>query len=116
QEVAGVGGGDLGDVLRGAFGDHEAAAGASFGAQVDHPVGAFDHVEVVLDDHHSVALGDQPVQDGHQAADVVEVQSGGGLVQHVHRASAGALLQLGGQFHAMGLATGEGRGRLPQPH
>ena len=60
-----------------------AATGAAFGAEIDDPVRGLDHVEVVLDDHHGVALIAQPVQHIEQLRHVVEVQAGGGLVQYI---------------------------------
>src|SRR3954471_3836902 len=38
------------------------AAEAALRAHVDQPVGALDHVEVVLDDDHRVALVDEPLE------------------------------------------------------
>ena len=49
----------VGDLLRGALGDHPAAAGAALGTHVDDPVRGLDDVEVVLDDDDRVALVDQ---------------------------------------------------------
>jgi hypothetical protein len=42
-----------------AFGDDLAAAYSPFGSHVDHVIGAFEHVEVVLDDDDSVAAIDE---------------------------------------------------------
>ncbi len=101
-------GGDRRDLLGRALGDDQPAAGTAFGAHVDDPVGGLDHVEVVLDDDDRVALVDESGQDCQQLADVLEVQTGGGLVQNVDRAPGGALLELAGELHALGLAAGEG--------
>ena len=35
---------------------------AALGANINDMVGGLDHVEVVVDDHHRVALLDQPVE------------------------------------------------------
>ena len=93
-----------------------AAAGAALGAHVDDPVGGLDDVEVVLDDDDGVALVDQALEHVEQLADVLEVQAGGRLVEHVDGAAGGALLQLGGELDALRLAAGEGRRRLAEPH
>ena len=98
-----------------ALGDDETAAGAALGAHVDDPVGGLDHVEVVLDDDDRVAHVDQAGEHVEQLADVVEVQTGGRLVQDVDRAAGGALLQLGGELDALGLAAGEGGRGLAEP-
>jgi hypothetical protein len=102
------------DLFGGALRDHSTAAAATLGAEVDDPVGALDHVEVVLDDDDRVALVDQPLQHPEQLADVLEVQPGGRLVEDVDRAPGRALLQLGGQLDALGLATGQRRRRLAE--
>src|SRR5688572_8832460 len=75
QELAGVGGVGLRHGLGGALDDHRAAAVAALGPEVDDPVGGLDHVEVVLDDQHGVALVDEPLQDVQQPSDVLEVQA-----------------------------------------
>ena len=85
------------------------------GPHVDQPVGGLDHVEVVLDHHDRVALVDQPAEHAEQLADVLEVQAGGRLVEHVERAAGGPLLQLAGELDALRLAAGEGRRRLAEP-
>ena len=103
-----------GDLLRRAGGDHLAALVPALGAEVDDPVGALDHVEVVLDDDHRVALVDQPLEHLEQLVDVVEVQAGGGLVEDVERLAGGDLAELGGELDALGLAAGERRRRLAE--
>ncbi|CAM5692732.1 hypothetical protein SALBM311S_11115 [Streptomyces alboniger] len=115
QELAGVAGGYARDLLRRALGDHQATAGAALGSHVDHPFRGLDHVEVVLDDDDRVALVDQSAEDRQQLADVLEVQTGGRLVQDVDRAPGGAALQLTGELDALGLAAGQGGRGLARP-
>ena len=98
-----------------ALGDDQTAAVAALGAHVDDPVGGLDDIEVVLDDDDRVALVDQAGQHRDQLADVLEVQTGGRLVQDVDRAAGGALLQLAGELHALRLAAGQGRRGLAEP-
>ena len=76
--------------FRRAGGDDLAAAGAAFGAEVDHPVGRLDHVEIVLDDEDRVARLDEAVQHFEQLADVLEVQAGRRLVEDVQRLAGAA--------------------------
>ena len=114
QQFAGVRFG-FGRAILGAAGEHQsAAAGPALGAQVDHPVGALDHVRVVLDHQYGVAAVDQPVQDRQQVPHVGEVQAGGGLVQDVERAPGGRPGQFAGELDALGLAAGKRGGRLSQ--
>ena len=74
------------------------------------PVGGLDHLEVVLDHHHGVALLDQRVQHLQQLAHVLEVQAGGGLVEDVERLAGRAPRQLLGELDPLRLAARE-RGR-----
>ena len=103
-----------GDLLRRARGHHLAAPVAALRTQVHDPVRLLDHVEVVLDQHHRVALLDQQVQHLQQLPHVLEVQAGGGLVQQVNGPAGAALGQLQRQLDALRLAAGQGQGRLPQ--
>ena len=50
QEAAGMGPFDAGHHFRRAGGDDRPAARPALRAQVDHVVGGFDHVQVMLDD------------------------------------------------------------------
>src|SRR5262249_11195201 len=86
-----------------------------FGTEIDDPIGGFYHVQVVLDDHHGIALLDEPGQHLQQLLDVGEVQPGGRLVPGGERAAGGATTQLGGELHALGLTARQGGGRLPEP-
>src|SRR6202163_984753 len=75
QKLAGIAARRLDDVFRRTPGDDFAAAVAAFGAEVDHPVRGFYHLEIVLDDDDRVALRYQLVQHFQQFLDVVEMQS-----------------------------------------
>src|ERR1700733_13492624 len=50
------------------------ASPAAVGAQVDHPVRGFNHIEIMLDDHQAAAVLDQPLKCREQLGDVVEVE------------------------------------------
>ena len=77
-------------------------------------VGEFDDIEVVLDDNDGVALIDKAVEDDHEGADVLKMQSCGGFVEDVERLARVFLRQFGGKFHALAFAAGEGRGGLTE--
>ena len=106
---------DQRDLLRACPRRRRAAAGAALGTHVDQPVGGLDDVEVVLDHQHAVALVDQRLQHAEQLVDVLEVQAGRRLVEHVDRLAGRALLQLGGELDPLGLTAGQRRRRLAEP-
>ena len=74
---------DRGDLLGGPHGDDPAAAGTSLGSEVNDPVSGFDDVEVVLDHDDGVSAVDQSLKDGNQLVNVVEMEPGGRLIQHI---------------------------------
>src|ERR1051325_5994842 len=85
QGLPGEAGRAEGDLF-GCAGRHNfSAALAGFRAEIDHPVGAFDHVEVVLDDEQRMAGIDQALKDFQEHAHIVEVQAGGGFVEEEER-------------------------------
>jgi hypothetical protein len=61
EELAGMRYG-CGYRLRRPRGDQSSARVTAFGPQVENPVGAFNQIHVVLDDHHSVPGVDETVQ------------------------------------------------------
>ena len=63
----------------------------------------------MLDDDDRIAFVHQPVEHAQQHFDVVKVQSGGWFVEDVQCAPGGDFRQLRRQFHALGLATRQGR-------
>src|SRR3569623_72119 len=93
QKMSGIRAGILGHVFGRTDDENLAAFLAAFGPEIDQPVGGFDHVEIVFDDADGVALVAQPVQHIEQLLDVVEMQTGGGLVEDVERAAGAALRQ-----------------------
>ena len=107
QVASGVGARGRGHLRGRARGHHLAAALAPLGPQVDDVVGALDHLDVVLDDHHRVALFHQLLQRRQQPAHVVEVQAGGGLVEDEQGAGLLGPGHVRGQLEALGLAAGK---------
>src|SRR5262249_45722154 len=62
----------------------------AFGPQIDDPVGRLDYIQVVLDDQHRAAGLDQLAEGSEQLAYIIKVQPGGGLIENIERALAGA--------------------------
>src|ERR1700694_2137117 len=62
QVLAGRRGRVARQLLGSALGDHVAALLATLGPEVDQPVRRLEHVQVVLDDDHRVAVIDKAVQ------------------------------------------------------
>ena len=72
-----------GDELRRALCHHLPAAFTAFGTEIDHIVGAFDHVELVLDDDQRIARVAQLEQDLEQLLNVGEVETASRFVEDV---------------------------------
>ena len=60
-----------------AFGDDASARVAAFGAEVNDPIGAANHFEIVFDDQDAAAQSQQPFKRIEKFRNVVEVQAGG---------------------------------------
>src|SRR5580698_6735908 len=97
--------GCAGDFFRGALRDDLPAAIATLGPEIDYIVGSLDHVEVMLDHDNRVATVGEPAEYREQLLDVVEMQTGRGLVQDVERAARGAAREFLGQLDALGFAA-----------
>ena len=113
QEHAG-GGPQLGHPLGWPFGDHAATCRAALGTQLDHPVGARDDVEVVLDDEERVAALHQAREAGEEALDVGEMEARRRLVEEEEGVGARVSAEMGRQLDALGLAARERRQRLAE--
>ena len=87
QMNAGVIAVDRGDLFGRAGGDNLAAVGASFGAEIDNPIGRFHHVQIVFDDDHRIAPVDELIQHQQQLSHVVEMQPGGRLIEQIERSA-----------------------------
>ena len=103
--------------------DGVASGRAAFGAELDHPVGAPDDVEVVLDHDDRVSERDEPVEDRDELLDVGEVQARHGLVEDEDAPRAGSAPARGradafgdarGEPQALPLASGERREGLTE--
>src|SRR5581483_3784320 len=95
-------------------GDEAAAGVAALGAEVDHPVGALDDLEVVLDHDERMAALDEPGEADEELVDVGQVKPGRRLVEDEERVGLSLAAELGGELHALRLATRERRQRLPE--
>ncbi len=78
------------DRFRGACGHNFAAAIAALGADINDPIGGLDHIKVMFDHDHGVALIDQFVQHLQQLFHVFEMQARGGFIKDIKRASGRA--------------------------
>src|SRR5258706_13030225 len=114
EGLAGVGLFCAGDEFGRALGDDAAAAFATFGSEVDDPVGLLDDVEMVLDDEHGVAEIDEALQDVEKLSNVVKVQARRRFIKDVKRASGLAFREFAGQLDALRFAAGKCGGGLPE--
>src|SRR5262249_55960029 len=101
EELPGVRSFCAGDRFGCPFGDDAAAGASALGTEVDDVVGAFDDIEVVLDDDDRVAHGHEPIENAEQLFDVVEVQARRRLVEDVERAARLALAELAAQLDSL---------------
>ena len=97
--------------LDAAFEDHLATGSAGAGAQVDDVVGGHDHLRLVLDHEHGVALVPELAQQAVHPLDVVGVEAGGGLVEDVGDIGE-RRPDVADHLHALRLATRQ-RSRRP---
>src|SRR3989344_8613964 len=97
-----------------AFRYYPAAPLAAFRPQVDDPVRALDHVQIVFYDHHRVAPVDPALENGEKLFDVREVKTGGRLVQKIQGPAGVPFAELGGKFDPLGFAARKSGGGLPQ--
>ena len=95
----------LATVFGRACADNLPATGTAFGTDIDHPVGRFDHVEIVFDDQHRIAGVDKVLQHFQQQLDVGKMQTGRRFVQHVQCFAGAALDQFAGQLDSLGFTA-----------
>ena len=107
----GIGGGYF---LGGAGGDDAPTVASPSGTHVDDMVGGFHHVEVVFDYQHGVPPVDEPVEDGQEGVDVLEMEAGGRFVENEEGLAGVAFGEFGGEFHALVLSAGKGGGGLSE--
>ena len=67
--------------------DDLAASIPAFRPKIDDPIRRFHNFEIMLDHNDRVALIDQLMQHLQEFCDIVEVQSGGRLVENIERAA-----------------------------
>ena len=103
--LAGEALGGVGNQLGRTFGDDATAALATFGTEIDDPVGALDDVEVVFDDKDAVARFDETIQDTEEAMNVFEVKSRRRFVEQIERSSGISTAQLFGERDALRFTT-----------
>ena len=89
------------------------AAVAALGSEVDDVVGCLDHVEIMLDDKHGIAVFAKAVQDRQQLCHVVGMKPRRRLVENIDGLARTALGKLGRKLDSLRFTAGKGRGRLP---
>src|SRR5664280_1044076 len=97
--------------LDGALENHLATGSAGAGAQVDHVVGGHDHLRLVLDHQHGVALVPQLAKQGVHPLDVMGVEAGRGLIEDVGDIRE-RRADVADHLHALRLAEGARSSRI----
>ena len=101
EELVGIALLRLHHVFRCAGKEKFAATSTTFWTHVDEPVCQLDDIQIVLDDDDRVATVYQLLQYVHQDADVLEVETGGWLVQDVERLARVSLREFCGEFYTL---------------
>ncbi len=101
--------------LGGSRGNDRASGVAALRSEVDEPVGVLDHVEVVLDDDDAGASIEQSLKGLEQDTNVLEVESGGGLIEEEQGAFRIRAAHVSGQLETLRLSSRQGVHRLAEP-
>ena len=110
QIFSGDAGGIGGHLLRCAAGHDASAALAAAGAKVHEIVGVADHIQIVLNDHHSGSAVNETLEHAQQGTHIQRVQADGGLVEYKHGVGL-PFAHLAGELEPLGLpARKAGRG------
>src|SRR5581483_6327264 len=99
-------------LLRRALSNNLAALLPAFRTKIDDPIRVSNHVQIVFDDDDRIAEIGQPMQDFEQLANVVEVQSGGRLVQQIECSPGLAFAQFASQLDSLRFAARQSDCRL----
>src|SRR5688572_25419305 len=101
--------------------DDLATARARLRPEIDHPIGAFDYVQIVLNDDDRMARIHQTLENPEQDPHIVEMQTCGGFIEEeegwsLWRAAAicRRLRQVTNQFHPLVFSAGQGVDWLAQ--
>ena len=105
EKVARVGFRSCRDLFWPSSTDDAATIFSALRPEVDDPVGVANHVEIVLDDDDGISKVSESVENFKKLPNVVEMQSGGRLVEKVQSAAGLALGEFTGEFHALRLAA-----------
>ena len=105
QETGGVGSRALDDFLWCAGADDVTAFLTTLGTNVDDVIGTLDDIHVVLDDKDGVTTLNESVEGMQQTLDVVEMKSGGWLVEDEERSILFFLRNVVGKLDTLILTT-----------
>src|ERR1051325_5304759 len=115
QRFSGMGLRAFGDRLRCASHDQAATLVSPLGTEVEHPIRAFDDIEMMFDHKDRVARLDQALETIEQALNVSQVQTRRRFVKNVEIVAAPAhLAKFSRELDALRLATGENRGGVAE--
>ena len=81
------------------------AAASAFRPKVDDVIRRLDHIHVVFDHDHRIALVRESPQHLQEHLGILEVETRGGLVKDVHCTACTDLRQLRGELDALGFAA-----------
>jgi len=103
-----------GDIFGSSLCNNLAALVAGVGAEINHPIRGFNHIQIVLDDDDGVAASDQSLEDLEEDAHVVKMQAGGRFIEqekggvYIGVRGLGKIGKVAHELEALALAAGEG--------
>ena len=103
--------------------DEIPASVAGLRPEIDHPIGAFDHLEIMLNHDDGVAGFDESLKQLHQHRDIVEMQACRRFIEDKEIAAGGPVLfrmdtlvrEMPDKLKALRLASGKSIQRLTEP-
>src|ERR1700690_49959 len=95
------------DLLGSSGSDDASTFIAALGAEIDHPIGGFHHIEVVLDDQHGSAAFDKFAKRREQLLNIIEVKPRCWLVKYVEDAGIFLASEMRRKFQALRFAAAQ---------
>src|SRR4051812_40200274 len=94
-------------IFRRSGGDEISSALPAFGTEINQPVGGFNDIEIMLNDHDGVSCVDEPLQHRQKFLDVVKMQSRGRFVENIEGLSGSSPGKFSRELDALCFSSGK---------